>query len=297
MAAGVAYLDLADGREFVRDFPRLDEVAKGAEVSLTTGASSIPALSHAVIDHLTKGWQAIDHLRIGIYPGNRAPRGLSVVEAILSYVGKPVRVFREGRWQQVSGWGVTHREDIPGVGKRWASVCDTPEQDLLVSRYGPREEAEFFAGLELSLLHLGLAAFALPVRWGWVKSLRPIAKPMLTVAKWFLPFGSDRGAMTVAARGIDASGRAVSRRFVLKADANRGPYVPVLAALAMIRRYRDGRAPEAGARVCAGMLSFDEFETDFARLGITYQLHDVRESACEAGNRNTGRIAGDMASA
>ena len=84
MAAGVAYLDLADGREFVRDFSRLDEVAKGAEVSLTTGASSIPALSHAVIDDLTKGWRELDHLRIGIYPGNRAPRGLSVVEAILS---------------------------------------------------------------------------------------------------------------------------------------------------------------------------------------------------------------------
>ena len=208
-----------------------------------------------------------------------------------------MRVFREGRWQHVNGWGMTHREDIPGVGKRWASVCDTPEQDLLVSRYAPREGAEFFAGLELSLLHLGLAAFSLPVRWGWVKSLRPMAKPMLAVAKWFLPFGSDRGAMTVAARGIDASGPAVSRRFVLKADANRGPYVPVLAALAMIRRYRDGNAPQGGARVCAGMLKLADFEADFARLGITYQVHDASESACAPVQSGAGRIAGDMASA
>ncbi|MEM8725406.1 MAG: saccharopine dehydrogenase NADP-binding domain-containing protein [Pseudomonadota bacterium] len=274
LAAQVDYVDLADGRDFVRDFARFDEVAKGAEVALTTGASSIPALSHAVIDELVQGWQRIDDLRIGIYPGNRAPRGLSVVEAILSYVGKPVRMFREGQWQDMSGWGMTHREDIPDIGRRWASVCDTPEQDLLVERYRPSRSAEFFAGLELSLLHLGLAAFSLPVRWGWLESLQPIARPMLTVAKWFLPFGSDRGAMTVLARGLDGEGGEVIRRWVLKADTNRGPYVPTLAALAMIRRYRDGFRPEAGARVCSGILTLADFEGDFEGLGMEHGVYD-----------------------
>ena len=109
IGARVDYLDLADGRDFVGAFPRFNEAAAEAGVTLVTGASSIPALSHAVLDELTKGWSAIDRIRIGIYPGNRAPRGRSVVEAILSYVGKPVRVFREGKWQQVSGWGGLHR--------------------------------------------------------------------------------------------------------------------------------------------------------------------------------------------
>ncbi|MEL7446602.1 MAG: saccharopine dehydrogenase NADP-binding domain-containing protein [Pseudomonadota bacterium] len=268
IAAGVDYVDLADGREFMREFSRYDEVAKGAEVALTAGASSIPALSHAVIDDLTEGWRAIDDIRIGIFPGNRAPRGLSVVEAILSYVGKPVRVFREGVWQHVSGWGMTHRETIPHIGKRWASVCDTPEQDLLVERYKPRRSAEFFAGMELSILHLGLAAMSQPVRWGWVKSLRPIARPMLAIAKWFLPFGSDKGAMSVRVAGINARGKTVSQSWFLKADSNRGPYVPVLAALAMIRRYRDGERPDAGARACSGILAIEDFAQDFAALGI-----------------------------
>ncbi len=279
LAAQVDYIDLADGRDFVRDFARFDEVAKGAGVALITGASSIPALSHAVIDRLTAGWHSIDDLRIGIYPGNRAPRGLSVVEAILSYVGKPVRVYREGEWQHASGWGMTHREDIPDIGPRWASVCDTPEQDLLVERYRPTRSAEFFAGLELSLLHLGLAAFAFPVRWGWVESLRPIARPMLTVAKWFLPFGSDRGAMSVLARGKDSVSEAVSKRWVLKADANRGPYVPVLAALAMIRRSRDGLRPDIGARACSGILDLGDFESDFARLGMADEVFDAEARA------------------
>ncbi|MEM7703715.1 MAG: saccharopine dehydrogenase NADP-binding domain-containing protein [Pseudomonadota bacterium] len=276
IAARTDYIDLADGREFVRNFPRYDEVAKGAEVALTTGASSIPALSHAVLDNLTRNWRSIESIRIGIYPGNRAPRGLSVVEAILSYVGHPVRVFMDGEWQKVPGWGFTHREDLPGIGKRWAGVCDTPEQDLLVERYKPTKSAEFYAGLELSILHLGLAALALPVRWGWVKSMRSIARPMLAAAQWFLPFGSDRGGMSVRVKGADGDGRLADRRWFLNADANRGPNVPTLAALAMLRRYRDGERPAPGARVCSGMLTLDDFSADFSRLGIMQQTYDEK---------------------
>ncbi len=282
LASKTPYVDLADGRQFVADFPGFDDAARRCGVPLVTGASSIPALSHAVLDRMTAGWRAIDDIRIGIFPGNRAPRGLSVVEAILSYVGKPVRVFREGEWQQVPGWGMVHREDTGDPGRRWAAVCDTPEQDLLVQRYRPRRSAEFFAGLELGILHLGLALCAMPVRWGWLKSLRPLARPMLAISRLFLPFGSDRGAMTVEARGEDGEGRAIHARWNLRADANRGPNVPILAALALVRRFRDGWGPEPGAHVCAGMLSLREFEADFARLGIVHSQVETHGGASEA---------------
>lgn len=272
IGARVAYLDLADGREFVSGFPRFDVEAKAAGVALVTGASSIPALSHAVLDRMTAGWRAIDTVRVGIYPGNRAPRGRSVVEAILSYVGKPVRVFREGEWQSVPGWGGLHREQIARIGPRWASVCDTPEQDLLVARYAPRRSAEFFAGLELGMLHIGLWLCALPVRWGLLHSLRPFAGPMLALAELVRPLGSDRGAMTVRVSGEDARGEAVKRCWVLRADANRGPYVPILAALAMIRQVRDGAGPPAGAHICSGMLAFEDFAADMAALGMEHWL-------------------------
>lgn len=272
IGARAAYIDLADGREFVAEFPCFDAAAKSAGVPLITGASSIPALSHAVLDRLTDGWPIIDEIRVGIYPGNRAPRGRSVVEAILSYVGKPVRVFRQGEWQEVPGWGGLHRENISRIGKRWASVCDTPEQDLLVASYAPRRSAEFFAGLELGLLHVGLWLCSLPVRWGLLRSLRPFAGPMLKLAELARPLGSDRGAMTVRALGEDANGKAVERCWVLHADSNRGPYVPVLAALALIRRFRDGCGPPAGAHVCAGMLAFDDFASDMATLGMAHWM-------------------------
>lgn len=268
IAARVSYVDLADGRDFVAGIAAHDAAARAAGVSVTCGASSIPALSHAVLDDLTAGWSRIDRIAIGIFPGNRAPRGLAVVQAILSYVGQPVRVWRGGRWTAVPGWGMTHRWAVPGVGKRWASACDTPEQDLLVARYHPTQSAEFFAGMELSILHLGLALLALPVRWGWLRSLRPASRPLLAIARMLLPFGSDVGAMDVVAEGQTADSKPAMARWTLRADGNRGPYVPVLAALAMLRRFRDGNAPEPGARACAGLLTAAEFAADFAALGI-----------------------------
>lgn len=268
LAAGVHYIDLADGREFVRDIAGFDARARSAGIAVIAGASSIPALSHAAIDQITSGWRAYHNITVGIFPGNRAPRGLAVVEAILSYVGKPVAVFREGEWQQVPGWGMAHRAEVPFVGKRWASVCDTPDQDLLVARYQPTHSAEFFAGLELPVLHLGLWLLSLPVRWGWLPSLLPFARPMLRIAKCLLPFGTDKGGMTVAVRGLDAAGEPTTASWALNADSNRGPYVPVLAAVALARKFRDGAVTFRGASPCVGMLLLSDFEDSFARLGI-----------------------------
>ena len=264
IAANVDYLDLADGRDWVVGFhDRFDAQARGAGVAMVTGASSIPALSHAVVDKLVAGWAKVDTIRIGIFPGNRAPRGLAVVEAILSYAGKPVRVWRDGEWRDDRGWGRLHRVDAGPAGRRWASICDTPEQDLLVARYRPQRSAEFFAGLELNVLHLGLWLLSQPVRWGWVRSLRPWGREMLRISQWLLPFGTDRGAMVV-----EVTKDGDRRGWMLNADANRGPYVPVLGALAMVRRWRDGKRPELGACACSGLLTIDEFEADFMALGI-----------------------------
>ena len=121
IAAGIHYLDLADARDFVAGFAVLDQAAKQAGVIALTGVSTTPALSNAVLDRLTAGWRTVDRVEIAISPGNRAPRGLSVVRAILSYAGRPVRVFTEGRWGQHSGWGMTVRR-ATRTGSRLSST-------------------------------------------------------------------------------------------------------------------------------------------------------------------------------
>lgn len=282
IAARVDYVDLADGREFVCSVGRFDDVAKRAGVAVISGASSIPALSHAVLDQLVAGWRHVDSIRVGIFPGNRAPPGRSVVEAILSYVGKPVRVFTGGAWRDVPGWALGGRIDCGTAGRRWGSVCDTPEQDLLVRRYRPTRSAEFVAGLELPVLHLGLWLLSFPVRWGWIASLRPAAGALLWVARKLRPFGSDRGAMVVEAAGEGADGTAVAARWTLDAAANLGPFVPVIPTLALIRRVRDGWKPEPGAYACSGILNLAELEAVLDELGIQYTPGMPRRPALRA---------------
>jgi saccharopine dehydrogenase-like NADP-dependent oxidoreductase len=269
IAAGIHYVDIADARNFVAGFWVLDEEARTANVLALTGASSTPALSNAVLDELVRGWSAIASIEIAIAPGNRAPRGLSVIQSILSYSGKPVRVFVDGGWTERPGWGMTLRREIDGLGKRWLSLCETPDLDVVPARFFPRRSAVFRAGLELPVMHLGLAAGAKAVKWGLVPNLLPFAKALRWIAERLEPFGSDRGGMTVEASGWDEAGKPCRASWTLVAEAGDGPVIPTLPALAALRALADGRLTRRGAMVCAGVL---DLETLSAAYRITTSL-------------------------
>lgn len=131
------------------------------------------------------------------------------------------------------------------------------------------QTVRFLAGLELGLLHVGLWVCGLLVRAGIVASLVPAAGFFVAVAKLFEPLGSDRGGMLVEAAGKDADGKAVRASWSLVAAAGDGPNIPVLPALALIRRLLYGTETCRGACVCAGLLRLDEIEAEFAAFRIT----------------------------
>lgn len=274
IAAGAHYLDLADGRAFVAGFAAgLDAPARAAGVMALAGASSTPALSCAVLDHLVAGWSQVNRMETVILPGNRAPRGLAVMQSILSWAGQPVRVFTGGRWVERPGWGMAARADVPGLGRRWAALADTPDLDIVPARYGVTDAAVFRAGLELPVLHLGLLAATLPVRaaraCGLRASLVPLAPALLRLADLVRPFGTDRGGMVVEATGLDAAGQPARARWTLLAEAGDGPVIPTLPALAVLRRLEAGVPPAAGARPCVGVLTLTEIAAGFAPYRIS----------------------------
>jgi Domain of unknown function (DUF4166)/Saccharopine dehydrogenase NADP binding domain len=273
IVAGMHYLDLADARDFVAGFGTLDAEARAAGVVALTGASSTPALSNAALDRMTAGWQRIHRIEIAISPGNQAsPRGRAVIRSILSYAGKPVRVFADRQWVTRPGWGLPVRRDMRGVGRRWLSLCETPDLDLVPARFAPRDTALFRAGLELSVLHLGLAFAGVSVRLRLLPSLRPFAHPFRWMALRLARLGSDRGGMLVEATGIDAEGARVRAEWSLFAAAGDGPYVPTLPALAMLRQMVTGDMPAPGARACVGILDLAVIEHEFARYHIDAEL-------------------------
>lgn len=269
IAAGAHYVDLADARDFVAAFPAaLDTEARARGVLAVTGASSTPALSNAVLDRLTAGWSAIDTVTVAITPGSRAPRGLSVMRAILSYVGRPVRLFIDGRWTTAPGWSGLSRPDIPGLGRRWAALCETPDLDILPARFAPTREARFLAGLELSVMHLGLWLLSWPVRLGLVSSLEPVARPLRALAGLFAWAGSDRGGMLAEARGTTASGQTAIARWGLVAEVGAGPHIPAAPAAAVLRGLASGRISARGAMACVALVTEAEILAELAHLSI-----------------------------
>lgn len=266
IAAGLSYVDLADGRDFVAAFPALDAAARAAGVVALTGCSSTPALSNAVLDRLTEGWREVVSVEAAISPGARAPRGLSVMRAILSWLGRPVRVFEDGGWTLRAGWSGFYRRDFGEAGRRRVSLCDTPDLDLFPARFQPRERALFLAGLEPWPAHLGAWLLARMVRLLHFDPV-PMAGPLMRLSGWAALFGSDRGAMRVEARGVDGEGRATRAVWRLVAEPGEGPVTPSLPALAAIKAIAAGRV-EAGAKACVGVLSLEAIVAEMAPHGL-----------------------------
>ena len=274
--AGAHYIDLADGRDFVAGFDALDALAKARGVLAVAGASSTPALSHAVLDELTKGWTRVDDVEIAISPGFRAmPLGRSVIAAILSYVGRPVRLLRHGRWVNAPGWSLTVRRRFGDLGTRPLSLCETPDLDLVPKRFPNVRNAVFRAGVELSVLHHGLWFASLAVRARLMRSLAPFAEPLGAAASVFRPLGSDSGGMLVEATGITATGERRKATWTLIAEAGDGPVIPTLPALSVVTGLLDGRIGARGARACVGLVDLATLEAQFKR----FDIRTARETA------------------
>lgn len=272
--AGCHYVDLADGRDFVAAFPALDALAKERGVLAVTGASSTPALSHAVLDELTRGWRRVDAVEIAISPGNRTAFGLAVIKAILSYVGRPVDVLRCGRWGRAPGWGMLARKKFGDLGTRMVSLCETPDLDLVPRRFAGVRTAMFRAGLEIPLFHLAISLLGLLVRVGWVKSLAPLSEPLRDAAALFRGLGSDCGGMLVEAAGVYGDGAPMRASWTLIAEEGCGPQIPALPALCVVQGLLEGRLARRGAMACVGLIDLAALEGQFKR----FRIHARRET-------------------
>jgi saccharopine dehydrogenase-like NADP-dependent oxidoreductase len=269
LAAGAHYVDLADGREFVAAFAAsVDLAARAAGRFAITGASTLPALSTAVIDRYRESFASLEEIDIVIAPGQRAPRGRATIAAVLGYAGRPFKVWRDGAWRIVHGW-----QDLEPVrfsfGRRLAAACDVPDLQLLPLRYPPARSVSFRAALEFSLQHRVLwliaairrAGVALPVaRWGMAFE---------RAAGWLDRFGGDTGGMRVRLRGRDRNDRPQALTWELVARGNQGPEIPAMAAVLLALRLAQGRTPRSGAQACMGILDLADFESEFERWSIT----------------------------
>ncbi|HEX3398370.1 MAG TPA: saccharopine dehydrogenase NADP-binding domain-containing protein [Steroidobacteraceae bacterium] len=270
---GIHYVDLADGREFVQNVEALDAAAVQRKVLVVSGASTVPALSSAVVEHLAAEFSHVEEIDIGIAPAYSGPRGLATVRSVLGYVGRAIPIWREARMDCARGWGETRRHRYPlPVGQRNLSLIDVPDMNLLPRRYPTLRQLAIRAGHEVPLVHHTLRLLGLLVRVGLIRDLASHAETMRRMAAWFDRFGSDNGAMHIQLRGRGADGSCQTRIWTLIAEHGDGPQIPATAAILLAKKLLNvgGYAPIAkrGAMPAVNLLTLQEFEREWRTLAI-----------------------------
>ena len=272
-AAGAHYIDLADGRRFVCDFPKaLDAAFRQQERVAITGASTVPALSSAVVDFLTEGWRSIAGIDFSIAPAQTAPRGVATMAAVLSYCGAPIQVWQGGRWVTRFGWADPARVQYARLRPRLASLCDIPDLELFPAHYPGVQSVLFRAALEIGMSQRALAGIGALRRMGVIRRPERLAAFLNWSADGLDMFGSALGGMVVRVHGLDADGADIARAWHIAADDDHGPEIPCMAAILLARRIAAGQLRDIGARSSIGQLTLADFEPEFRKWRMVTDL-------------------------
>ncbi len=272
LAAGVDYIDLADGSEFVKGIRRFDREAKARGTFVLSGVSTLPVLTAAAVKELAKDMTHIEAVSGGIAPSPYTAVGSSVIRAIAGYAGKPVTLVRNGASAVGHALTETRRYTIAPPGRLplrniLFSLVDVPDLQVLPELWPSVRSVWIGAGPSPEFLHRVLIGLAWIVRLRVLPTLAPFAGWMYRTANW-LARGEHRAGMFVSVEGTNPAGERSERSWHLVAEGEDGPFIPSMAAEAIVRRCLGGRRPDAGARVAAGELNLDAYRELFARRAI-----------------------------
>lgn len=269
ICSGYHYVDLADGRAFVSGIAALDGSAREADVLVVSGASSVPCLTAAIIDEALPRFSSIEDIDYGISAAQQTNRGLATALSVLSYIGRPFTILRNGAFKTIYGWQGLHAERYPELGLRLFGNCDIPDLELFPKRYSSLRTIRFAAGHEIKLLHLGTWLLSWGVRMGL---LPPLARYSERLLKWsflFDPLGSGQSGFHMYLRGKGRDKRQRIERFYIIARNGQGPYIPCMPAIILAKRLARGELLQRGARPCLDLISLGEFLTALESLDIS----------------------------
>lgn len=282
--AGSDYCDIADDTAFVTEFKQLDDLAKARNCVALTGLSTCPALTGAMVAAIDQtGFEKVKTIVCGLAPSPHVAFGRAVIDAILSYAGKPVTVSDRGsKLTQRTGLVDARRLSIivPGaypLRHRFFTLVDVPDLTLLSALHRDHPAVWFGVSTAPAALHRALRWAARLVSWRLLPSLTPFARLIHWGSRTF-NWGPAVGGMTVVLVGQAkkaAGGQSITRRLSLVAEGDSGPQIPVTGIVALIRRRLAGLRSASGARHSAGLLTFADYTPIFAQLGIRWAETDT----------------------
>lgn len=271
------YVDIADARAFVTGIGALDPAATDAGVTVISGASTAPALTAAVCDELARTLDRVTKIESRLTAGNRATGSASITGAVLSYAGKPIGLWRGGRWRTGFGWRHMERATFDRRGRpyrRLVGLCDVPDHDLLPARYPGAPTTTFYAGTEIGLQNRAIQLAALMVRWRLIPDGRWMSAPARFAQRLMRGIGGRRSAMRIRVAGWRGN-EAIILDWEVRAERGDGPWIPCLAVSPLLTKLRDGDL-EPGARGAAGALSLDDYRQAMAPFAIDQTIERRR---------------------
>ena len=279
VACGADYIDLADATEFVCGIGRLDQLARERGRFIISGASTCPALTAAVVRHMAMDLADVTDIEAGIAPSPHVLVGLSVIRALTSYAGRPLRLIRNGKDTQAVALVDSRRHVIapPGakpLDDRLFSLIDVPDLPILPLEWPELKSIWFGAGTAPIIQHRMFVLLARLSSVGVLPSLERLA-PLLHWMRRFPTWGEHRGGMYVVVDGIRNDGTSVRRGWDLIAEGDDGPFIPATAAAAIIRKCRNDQRPDPGARPAVRDLEYADFEYFFAQKKIVAGVRDL----------------------
>ena len=267
--AGVHYIDIADAREFVLGISKLDAAAMEKNVMVVSGASSVPTLAAAVIDMHLPEFEQLQVIDYGITSSEKIP-GAATVQAVMSYLGKPFRQWRDGGWKWVHGWQSFGRHRFASaLGTRWFGNCDVPDLEIFPQRYPGIQTVRFRAGLGLRITHCGLWWLSWLVRFKLLRNAKALAPVLIKIAMLLQPLGNGRSGMFVKLSGVGKTGKIITRVWELDASGNDGINIPGMAAVALVRKLADDKFWGKGATPCVDIVTLDEYLYELRDLSVT----------------------------
>ena len=281
IAAGVDYLDFADGADFVFGIDRFDTKAKAAGVFILSGVSSFPALTGAVLREMAQTMD-IRSVEGGIAPSPFAGIGLNVMRAVVGYAGAPVELRRGGKDTHGIGLAESLRYTVAVPGRlplrniRF-SLVDVPDLRLIPRSYPTIDDIWMGAGPVPEILHRILNLLAKARARFHLPSFEPFARLFYAVLNR-MRFGEHRGGMFLRVRGVEGA-KAVERSWHLFAEGDDGPYIPSMAIEALVRKLRAGDRPADGARSSVDALTLADYDALFNGRSIYTGFHSEQPDA------------------
>lgn len=270
IAQGCHYIDLADGRAFVEGVTALDEQAKTKGVLVVSGASSVPCLTSALVDHYRPEFERLESLDYGITTAQKTNRGLATTAAILSYTGKPFQTLIDGQMRDVYGWQGLRARKYSALGWRLLGNCEVPDLALFPKRYPELKTVRFYAGLEIPFIHLTLWALSWFVRIGLIRNFEKAAPLLLKTSYLFDWLGTANSGfhMTLSGTGKDSQPKTIT--FDLTARSGDGPYIPCMPAILLAQKLARGEITATGAQPCVGLITLEEYLGALKGLDINW---------------------------